>query len=313
MTSLPYIPWVEKYRPSNFQDIVLDNYNKIILNNIIKSNYMPNLLLYGPPGTGKTTTIINLINCYQLMNDQYNKGLMIHLNASDERGIDIIRNQINTFVNSETLFKEGIKFVILDEVDYMTKNAQLALKYLLQEYRMNVRFCLICNYISKIDESLQNEFVKLRFTQLPEREIINFLSIINKKEGLNLTDAQLESIQKNYNSDIRSMINYIQSNQLELKDKDVISSKVYERISKIIKTVSLKEYYKEINILSLKYNVDLRNLLKDYLNYIFRTKDDVISSDLLNNIELLVHNPDITMEYQLKYIYYLCNDRSDKL
>jgi hypothetical protein len=80
---------------------------------------------------------------------------MIHLNASDERGIDIIRNQINQFVNSKTLFNKGMKFVILDEVDYMTKNAQQALRYLLQNYSSSVRFCLICNYISKIDEGLQ--------------------------------------------------------------------------------------------------------------------------------------------------------------
>jgi len=138
------IPWIEKFRPSEFEDIVLDPLNKEILQNIIKTSYFPNLLLYGPPGTGKTTTIINLINKYQDINNEKNRGLVIHLNASDERGIDIIRNQINQFVNSKTLFTKGMKFVILDEVDYMTKNAQQALKYLLQNYSNNVRFCLIC-------------------------------------------------------------------------------------------------------------------------------------------------------------------------
>jgi len=200
MNSKIYIPWVEKYRPVNFKDIVLDNYNKNIFNNIIKTNYFPNILLYGPPGTGKTTTIINLINTFQINNNQKDKGLMIHLNASDERGIDIIRNQINSFVNSKTLFSCGIKFVILDEVDYMTKNAQQALKYLLQEYNINVRFCLICNYISRIDDSLQNEFVRLRFNQLPKYEIIDFLKKININENLYLTDKQIVSIQTNYKS-----------------------------------------------------------------------------------------------------------------
>ena len=118
-------PWVEKYRPTKFDDIVLDPLNKVIMENILRKNYFPNLLLYGPPGTGKTTTIMNLVDTYQENNDQRNKGLMIHLNASDERGIDIIRNQINQFINSQTLFNSGTKFVILDEVDYMTKNAQL--------------------------------------------------------------------------------------------------------------------------------------------------------------------------------------------
>jgi len=196
------MPWVEKYRPCKLEDIVLTDVNKTILENIIEKNYFPNLLLYGPPGTGKTTTIINLINKFQTINNQKNKGLMIHLNASDERGIDIIRSQINQFVNSKSLFVNGIKFVILDEVDYMTKNAQQALKYLLQGY-VNIRFCLICNYISKIDGSLQNEFLRLRFNQLPEKNIIYFLSKINKYENLNLSKKVLVSIQKLFKSDIR--------------------------------------------------------------------------------------------------------------
>ena len=206
-----FTPWVEKYRPNTFDDIVLDPLNKTILENIIKNEHFPNLLFYGPPGTGKTTSIINLIKAYQ--ENSQNQNLMIHLNASDERGIDIIRNQINSFVNSKSLFNNGMKFVILDEVDYMTKNAQIALRYLLQSYKSNVRFCLICNYISRIDEALQNEFVRLRFNQLPEREIITFLNVINEKEKLQYSDETIHLIQKLFNSDIRSMINYMQSNE----------------------------------------------------------------------------------------------------
>ena len=175
MSSNGYV-WVEKYRPKIFEEIVLNTLNKQILSNIIETQYFPNLLFYGPPGTGKTTTIINLINAYQEKVGVKKKELIIHLNASDERGIDIIRNQINFFVNSKPLFNNGIKFVILDEVDYMTKNAQQALRYLLQNYTCNVRFCLICNYISRIDEGLQNEFIRLKFNQLPKEKIINFLN-----------------------------------------------------------------------------------------------------------------------------------------
>ena len=164
-------PWVEKYRPVHFDDIVLNENNKTIFKNILNENYFPNLLFYGPPGTGKTTTIINLINDFQKKHYCIDKSLVIHLNASDERGIDIIRNQINTFVKSNFLFSKGPKFVILDEVDYMTKNAQQALKYLLQTCNDNVKFCLICNYISKVDESLRNEFLTIRFNQLPRNDI----------------------------------------------------------------------------------------------------------------------------------------------
>ena len=150
-TTKKYCPWVEKYRPKSFNDIIFDDINEHILNNMIKNNYFPNLLLYGPPGTGKTTTIVNLIKQYQQKNNQESKGLIIHLNASDERGIDVIRNQILQFVRTNNFFENCIKFVILDEVDYMTKTAQQALKYLLQSSNYNVRYCLICNYISKID------------------------------------------------------------------------------------------------------------------------------------------------------------------
>ena len=176
MQKSQYIPWVEKYRPINFEDIVLDENNYNILNNILKLNYFPNMLFYGPPGIGKTTSIINIINKYQENNNLNKKGQMIHLNASDERGIDIIRYQINNFVNSKGFFENGIKFIILDEIDYMTKNAQQALKYLVQINNNNVRYCLICNYISKVDESLQNEFVKLRFNTLQNENIFNFLN-----------------------------------------------------------------------------------------------------------------------------------------
>ena len=139
------IPWVEKYRPNKFDKIVLNEMNRQIFKNILDRNYFPNLLFYGPPGTGKTTTIINLINEYQQKYYKIDKSVIIHLNASDERGIDIVRNQICTFVKSNNLFEKGIKFVILDEVDYMTKTAQQAFKYLLQSCNDNVKFCLICN------------------------------------------------------------------------------------------------------------------------------------------------------------------------
>ena len=180
-------PWVEKYIPTKFEDIVLEPMNRLLLSNVIETNNFPNLLFYGPPGTGKTTTIINLIDAYQVRNNQKSKGLKIHLNASDDRGIDIIRNQIKAFVDSKTLFGKGIKFVILDEVDYMTKNAQQALRYLIQEYITDIRFCLICNYISRIDQSLQNEFVRLRFCELPKKSISKFLTRIVGMENIKIS------------------------------------------------------------------------------------------------------------------------------
>jgi len=289
------IPWVEKYRPSDLNDIVLDEYNKHIILNIIDTNYFPNILLYGPPGTGKTTTIINMINKYQENHNQLNKGLMIHLNASDERGIDIIRNQIYQFVNSKSLFHNGIKFIILDEVDYMTKNAQQALKYLLQGFTENVRFCLICNYISRIDESLQNEFMRIRFNQLPKEDIIEFLSTISIKEKLNINKEKLESIQSLFKSDIRSMINYIQSNQHNITNNSIINHSTWENLTNTIKNKNSND--KSISLfyqISNEYNIDIKNIIKEYLNYIIHKRYEYLSHSFLKFTEFVIHliNPD---------------------
>ena len=307
MSSNNYIPWVEKYRPSRFENIVLSDINKTIFKNILNTDYFPNMLLYGPPGTGKTTTIINLINTYQQAHNELNKGLMIHLNASDERGIDIIRNNINTFVNSKNLFNDGMKFIILDEVDYMTKNAQHALKYLLQINNRNVRFCLICNYISRIDESLQNELMRLRFNQLPENDILNFLEIINISEKLNYSREEFIAIQKIYKSDIRSMINYIQSNQNIDSSKKILNSEVFDNITNhFYNDKNDKNKLEFINIIyrvSSIYNIEIKNLIKEYLNYIIYIKRHV-SPKFLNDIELIMHPSDLNVKYMLFFLYY---------
>jgi replication factor C subunit 3/5 len=310
-----YVPWMEKYRPDKFNDIVLDPLNKQILKNVIETSYFPNLLFYGPPGTGKTTTIINLVNSYQEKLKIKNKGLMIHLNASDDRGIDIIRNQINLFVNTNSLFQTGMKFVILDEVDYMTKNAQQALRYLLQKYSNNVRFCLICNYISRIDDGLQNEFIRLRFNQLPTGDIINFLRNISNIENLNMSDKSLLCIQQIYKSDIRSMINFMQYNQDILNSEfKIIDNCVWDEITyKIQNKTELNSLIAYIQTISIKYNMDKKNIIKDYLNYIVRNNQHFITSNFLNFIENIMHFPDCKnthfVNYSLSKLYtFLLND-----
>lgn len=296
--------FVEKYRPKNIENIVLDPLNKQILRNIIETSYFPNLLFYGPPGTGKTTTIINLINAYQEKVGIKNKDLIIHLNASDERGIDIIRNQINFFVNSKPLFNNGMKFVVLDEVDYMTKNAQQALRYLLQNYTSNVRFCLICNYISKIDEGLQNEFIRLRFNQLPKEEIITFLNNISVSEDLNLSPKSLSCIQKLYKSDIRSMINFIQSNQnLENDSLNIIDDEVWDELyTKILEREKLDNLNNFIHSISINYNIDKKNIIKDFLNYIIKTHTKNVNSKFLDFVENLMHSQNQNNNTHINYL-----------
>jgi replication factor C subunit 3/5 len=308
------MPWVEKYRPLCFDEIVLDPYNRIILSNILKTNYFPNLLFYGPPGTGKTTTIINLVNAYQSKLNMRNRGLMIHLNASDERGIDIIRNQINSFVSTKSMFGNGIKFVILDEVDYMTTNAQIALRYLLTSYTdNNVRFCLICNYVSRIDESLQTEFVRMRFNQLPENDILMFLMKIRDGEKLTLSDTNLVSIQRQFNSDIRSMINYMQTNQDNIQQINVITNDVWSQMTDLFieadvivndggstktNVDKLMDYFRDV---SETYCIEPRTIMKLYFYYIIRNRTEYVNPDFLNTVEHIIHLHNIRTEYIIQY------------
>jgi len=249
-------PWVEKYRPSTFHNIVLEEINQQLFQNMIDKMYIPNLLFYGPPGTGKTTTILNLIKLYQ-EKEGPNPSLIIHLNASDERGIDTIRSQIYTFVHSNPLFTKGTKFVILDEVDSMTKSAQQALSYLLHKY-IPVRFCLICNYISKIDETLQTLFLKIKFNALPIPDILSFLQRIVEKENLTYTPQQLQGIQRMYGNDIRSMVNYLQMNQY--KPDIPIQT---EDLNQLYGTK--EEILRRLHEMSIKNNMDPKHILKEFL------------------------------------------------
>lgn len=201
-----------------------------------------------------------------------------------------------------------MKFVILDEVDYMTKNAQQALRYLLQNYSKNVRFCLICNYISRIDEGLQNEFIRLRFNQLPEDKIIAYLENISNAEGLNISNRSLYSIQKLFKSDLRSMINFIQLNQNVNNDTieiNIIDNSIWEELTNLIKNET-SEFNEEtinfINNISIKFNIDKKKIIKDYLNFIIRNKDPVVSSEFLNFVENIMHQQDCKNSYLVNYL-----------
>jgi replication factor C subunit 3/5 len=285
-------PWVEKYRPSSFDTIVLDETNQLLFQKMLDQEYIPNVLFYGPPGTGKTTTILNLIQSFQEKKGELNPSLVIHLNASDERGIDTIRSQIYSFVHTKPFFSKGKKFVILDEVDSMTKSAQQALSYLLHT-PVTVSFCLICNYISKIEDTLQTLFIKIKFNALPIPKMLDFLETIVKKEGIHYTRQQLEGIQNMYGTDIRSMINYLQMNQYN--PSLPIQPEVWEKMY----TLSTEESMQYLQQLSILHNMDPKHLLKEYVYYLALHKSIPISS-----LELVFHTT-LSTEVMIRHVLFV--------
>jgi DNA polymerase III delta prime subunit len=204
-----YEPWIEKYRPKSIKDIVLTPANSKLIQNLINKDLYPNLLLYGPPGTGKTTTIMCLMNDYCKHHNCTNN--YIHLNASHERGIDVIRNQIFDFSNKSCMFNPNQrKFVLLDEVDSMTKQAQHNLDIVIKNCKNKVTFILICNFLNRVIDNLRQSFLTLRFSQT-STICDNFIDKFLKNEKLDIPSKKIELIKKNHLHDLRSIINNIQN------------------------------------------------------------------------------------------------------
>jgi replication factor C subunit 3/5 len=141
------LQWVEKYRPQKMEDIVAQDEIVKTLTSLLDSQRLPHLLFYGPPGTGKTSTILA---CARRIYGNNFHSMVLEQNASDDRGIAVVRDQIRSFASTKILFSSGPKLIILDEADQMTNDAQAALRRLIEKYTNNARFCIICNYVNKV-------------------------------------------------------------------------------------------------------------------------------------------------------------------
>ena len=180
-----------------------------IVNRFIETKKLPHLLFYGPPGTGKTSTIIAIAK--KLYGPQAYKNNVLELNASDDRGIAVVRDRIKQFCSTQQLMAKGIKLVIRDECDSMTSTAQFALRRIVEKYTKTTRFCLICNYVTKVIPALQSRTTKFRFSPLDSPAIEAKLGEVVKNEKITIKQEAVDAIVKIAKGDMRKVLNVLES------------------------------------------------------------------------------------------------------
>lgn len=277
-------PWIEKYRPDNLDNIIHHTDIVNTLKNLINNDKLPHMIFFGNPGTGKTSTIIACAK--QIYGKNYN-SMVLELNSSNDRGIGVIRNKVKEFSQYNQLFCKGIKLVILDEADSMTYDAQFALRRVIENYTYNTRFCLICNYITKIIDSLQSRCIIFRFSNIDKNILKDRLKEILKSEKVRFTEEGLELILKLSNGDMRQSLNLLHS--ISLATKRITKKNIYkytlaisdEMINSILEEVSTNNYqtaYKNIKNLINKNGLYLHDLINNFKRFIKKMN--------LNNIQL---------------------------
>lgn len=202
------LPWVEKYRPETLDDVYGQKEVITTIRKFLETGKLPHLLFYGPPGTGKTSAIIALAR--EIYGKNYS-NMVLELNASDDRGIDVVRNQIKDFASTRQIFSKGFKLIILDEADAMTNAAQNALRRIIERYTKNTRFCILANYAHKLTPALLSRCTRFRFQPLPREAVQRRISNILVQEHLQLSENAQNALLTLSRGDMRRVLNVLQA------------------------------------------------------------------------------------------------------
>ncbi|XVE60298.1 hypothetical protein DITRI_Ditri05aG0117600 [Diplodiscus trichospermus] len=301
-------PWVEKYRPQSLADVAAHRDIVDTIDRLTSENRLPHLLLYGPPGTGKTSTILAVAR--KLYGAQYH-NMILELNASDDRGIDVVRQQIQDFASTQSFSfgaKSSVKLILLDEADAMTKDAQFALRRVIEKYTKNTRFALICNHVNKIIPALQSRCTRFRFAPLDAVHVTERLKHVIEAEGLDVPDSGLGALVRLSNGDMRKALNILQSTHMA--SQQITEEAVYlctgnplpkdiEQISHWLLNESFSESFKQISEIKTRKGLALIDIVREVTMFVFGIK---MPSDV--RVQLINDLADI--EYRLSFG---CNDK----
>jgi replication factor C subunit 2/4 len=289
------LPWVDKYRPKKIDDIIHQEEVIKMLKETLKSGNLPHLLFYGPSGTGKTSTILAM--CRELFGPVKFKDRVIELNASDERGINIVRKKIIQFAkmaisnNDPKYPSPPYKIIILDEADAMTTEAQSALRKTMEDNSNITRFCFICNYINQIISPISSRCAKFRFRPLGKKSMKEKLIYISNKENIKVNNDIFEKLIELSHGDMRKSIMMLQNlkyiykykNEINLDDVYHIGNYIPEQyLSNIWNNILLNNKIKSMdNILNV--SLDIRNNAYPLNNILIQLTKYLIKEDKLND------------------------------
>lgn len=302
------IPWVEKFRPKSLADVAAHRDIVDTIDKLTSENRLPHLLLYGPPGTGKTSTILAVAR--KLYGTNYH-NMILELNASDDRGIDVVRQQIQDFASTQSFSfgaKASVKLVLLDEADAMTKDAQFALRRVIEKYTKNTRFALICNHVNKIIPALQSRCTRFRFAPLDNVHVTERLRYVIEAERLDVTEGGLAALVRLCTGDMRKALNILQSTHMA--SQHITEEAVYlctgnplpkdiEQISFWLLNEPFSDSFKRIYEIKTRKGLALVDIVREVTLFVFKIK---MPSDV--RVQLINDLADI--EYRMSFG---CNDK----